>query len=110
MTRPRTRAAMASGGRAQTQLARARRLLRSGSSCARPGKYARPSRRLPPCASRRRATASVLGVSGLSASMCRRDPLRRFLRDRPDDPNGWELGRNLGPRAGVFEAAASGYA
>ena len=47
----------------------------------------------------------VLVFPGLAASDLSTRPLRRLLRGLGHDARGWGLGRNLGPRAGVLEAA-----
>jgi len=93
------------GRRAETQLARARRLLRLGLELRAPWEYAATIAALPLLRLAPKGDGHpVLVFPGLSASDVSTRPLRRFLRDRQYDPNGWELGRNLGPRAGVFEA------
>ena len=45
----------------------------------------------------------VLVLPGLLASDVSTLPLRTFLTDRGYEAHGWELGRNMGPRAGVLE-------
>ena len=45
----------------------------------------------------------VLVLPGLLASDASTRLLRRYLADRGYEPHGWNLGRNLGPRAGVEE-------
>jgi hypothetical protein len=56
-------------------------------------------RRMPPGDGHR-----VLVFPGLGASDLTTLPLRRLLVDRGYRPSPWELGFNLGPRAGVLEA------
>ena len=48
---------------------------------------------------------SVLVLPGLAASDSSTATLRRFLKKRGYAPHGWDQGRNLGPRPGVFEAS-----
>ena len=48
-----------------------------------------------------RATVIRAGAPGLMADDVSTRLLREFLQDRGYSPNGWELGRNYGPRAGV---------
>lgn len=43
----------------------------------------------------------VVVLPGLAASDQSTRLLRRFLRGRGNDPHGWGLGRNFGPRAGI---------
>jgi len=63
------------------------------------------------CASRRRATGiPLLVVSRPDASDVSTRPLRRFPGDRSNDPKRLELGRNLGPRAGVSSVPRAAYA
>lgn len=47
---------------------------------------------------------AVLVLPGLAASDASTLPLRHFLRRQGWQAEGWGLGRNLGPRQGVFEA------
>ncbi|MCU0898215.1 MAG: GPI inositol-deacylase [Burkholderiales bacterium] len=93
------------GRRAAVRLARARRLLRYGLELRAPWEYgatlaALPLLRLAP----KGDGHPVLVFPGLTASDLSTRPLRRFLRSRGYMPYGWELGRNLGPRDGVFDA------
>jgi pimeloyl-ACP methyl ester carboxylesterase len=47
---------------------------------------------------------SVLVLPGLLASDVSTRPLRTFLTHKGYDVHGWQQGRNLGPREGVFQA------
>jgi pimeloyl-ACP methyl ester carboxylesterase len=90
---------------AAIRLARARRLLRLTLELRAPWEYgatiaALPLLRLAP----KGDGHPVLVFPGLSASDVSTRPLRRFLEDRNYTPYGWNLGRNLGPRDGVFDA------
>lgn len=90
--------------RVAIRLARARRLLRLGLELRAPWEYgatiaAQPLLRLAP----RGDGHPVLVFPGLTASDLSTRALRRFLRNRGYAAYGWELGRNLGPRDGVFD-------
>jgi pimeloyl-ACP methyl ester carboxylesterase len=93
------------GRRAGIGLARARRLLRLGLELRAPWEYgatvaATPLLRLAP----KGDGHPVLVFPGLTASDLSTRPLRRFLTGRGYASYGWALGRNLGPRDGVFDA------
>jgi pimeloyl-ACP methyl ester carboxylesterase len=45
----------------------------------------------------------VLVIPGLAASDMSTIPLRGFLKDRGYGAHGWRLGRNVGPRPGLFD-------
>jgi len=93
------------GRRAAIRLARARRLLRYGLELRAPWEYGATLATLPLLRLAPKGDGHpVLVFPGLTASDLSTRPLRRFLRGRWYVPYGWELGRNLGPRDGVFHA------